>query len=138
PPGGEEDSPPPLPLLLQETHMNKRIILALALVLGNGALAQDLVITNARLLDGAGTDIANGTLVIEDGRIVSLSAGGPPGNTEAQVLDAAGRTLMPGFIDAHRHIINGDSEAWFAEQAEQRMREFLDAGFTTLMSGGGP
>jgi len=118
--------------------MNKRIILALALVLGNGALAQDLVITNARLLDGAGTDIANGTLVIEDGRIVSLSAGGPPGNTEAQVLDAAGRTLMPGFIDAHRHIINGDSEAWFAEQAEQRMREFLDAGFTTLMSGGGP
>src|SRR5690606_4448672 len=70
--------------------------------------------------------------------IVSLSAGGPPGNTEAQVLDAAGRTLMPGFIDAHRHIINGDSEAWFAEQAEQRMREFLDAGFTTLMSGGGP
>lgn len=112
-------------------------LLALSCALASSALAQDMVITNARLLDGAGTDIANGTLVVEDGRIASLGAGGPPAGA-GPVIDAMGMTLMPGFIDAHRHIIDGDADAWFQNEAASRMQEFLDAGFTTLMSGGGP
>jgi imidazolonepropionase-like amidohydrolase len=98
--------------------------------------AQDLVITNARILD-VGTDIARGSIAIEDGRIVSVAAGGMPAAGKP-TLDAGGRTVLPGYIDAHRHIINGDTEQWFREQSVQRMQEFLDAGFTTLMSGGGP
>jgi imidazolonepropionase-like amidohydrolase len=47
-------------------------------------------------------------------------------------------TVMPGFIDAHRHIINGNAEKWLKEEAVVRMQEFLDAGYTTLLSGGGP
>jgi imidazolonepropionase-like amidohydrolase len=103
---------------------------------GCTALAQDLVITNARILD-ASTDIARGSIVIEDGRIVSVAAGAAPAAGKP-TLDAGGRTVLPGYIDAHRHIINGDSDQWFREQSVARMREFLDAGFTTLMSGGGP
>jgi imidazolonepropionase-like amidohydrolase len=53
-------------------------------------------------------------------------------------IDAGGMTAMAGFIDAHRHIMSGDSEEWFRTEAVNRMQEFLDAGFTTLMSGGGP
>jgi imidazolonepropionase-like amidohydrolase len=98
--------------------------------------AQDLVITNARILD-ASTDIARGSVVIEDGRIVSVAAGMAAAGGRP-TLDAGGRTLLPGYIDAHRHIINGNAEEWFREQSEARMQEFLDAGFTTLMSGGGP
>ncbi len=103
------------------------------------ATAQDLVITNARILD-VGTDIARGSIVIDDGRIVSVAAGAPAAAAAAgkPTLDAGGRTVLPGYIDAHRHIINGDTEQWFREQSVQRMQEFLDAGFTTLMSGGGP
>jgi len=100
------------------------------------AAAQDLVITNARILD-VGTDIARGSIVIEDGRIVSVA----PGNVAAggkPTLDVGGRTVLPGYIDAHRHIITGDTEQWLREQSAERMQEFLDAGFTTLMSGGGP
>ena len=100
------------------------------------ATAQDLVITNARILD-VGTDIARGSIVIEDGRIVSVAAGAAAAAGKP-TLDAGGRTVLPGYIDAHRHIINGDTEQWFREQSVQRMQEFLDAGFTTLMSGGGP
>jgi imidazolonepropionase-like amidohydrolase len=100
------------------------------------ALAQDLVITNARILD-VGTDIARGSIVIEDGRIVSVAAGGAA-IAGRPTLDAGGRTVLPGYIDAHRHIINGDTDQWFREQSVQRMQEFLDAGFTTLLSGGGP
>ncbi len=103
---------------------------------GTVALAQDLVITNARILD-ASTDIARGSVVIERGRIVSVAAGAAAAGGKP-TLDAGGRTLVPGYIDAHRHIIGGDSERWFREQSAARMQEFLDAGFTTLMSGGGP
>jgi imidazolonepropionase-like amidohydrolase len=98
--------------------------------------AQDLVITNARILD-VGTDIVRGTIVIDDGRIVSVAAGAAAAGGRP-TLDAGGRTVLPGYIDAHRHIINGDADRWFREQSVQRMQEFLDAGFTTLMSGGGP
>ncbi len=115
----------------------KRTALGLALVSwGAVALAQDLVITNARILD-ANTNIARGSIVIENGRIVSVAAGATNAGNRP-TLDAGGRTVLPGYIDAHRHIINGDSEQWFSEQSVARMQEFLDAGFTTLMSGGGP
>ena len=98
--------------------------------------AQDLVITNARILS-ASTDIARGSIVIEDGRIVSVAAGTVDARGKP-TLDAGGRTVLPGYIDAHRHIINGDTDQWFRDESVQRMQEFLDAGFTTLMSGGGP
>jgi imidazolonepropionase-like amidohydrolase len=99
--------------------------------------AQDLVITNARILDGAGTDIANGSIVVRGGRIVSVAAGSAPAQG-GQTIDARGMTVLPGFIDAHRHIMQGNDEQWFRDQSVVRMQEFLEAGYTTLMSGGGP
>ena len=115
----------------------KHAALAFAMIAwGATAAAQDLVITNARIL-GAATDIARGSIVVEDGRIVTVTAGAVDARGKP-TLDAGGRTVVPGYIDAHRHIINGDSEQWFREQSVARMQEFLDAGFTTLMSGGGP
>ena len=65
-----------------------------------------------------------------------LVTGGATNGT--RTIDARGLTAMPGFIDAHRHIIGGNSEQWFKEQATVRLQEFLEAGYTTLMSGGGP
>ena len=113
-----------------------RLFVAWLAVVASTAAAQDLVITNARILD-AGTDIARGSIVIEDGRIASVAAGAATAAGKP-TLDAGGRTVVPGYIDAHRHIISGDTDRWFREQSVQRMQEFLDAGFTTLMSGGGP
>jgi imidazolonepropionase-like amidohydrolase len=40
---------------------------------------------------------------------------------------------MPGFIDAHRHIAQGDPAEWLAKRAPAQMQEFLDAGFTTVL-----
>jgi len=99
--------------------------------------AQSLVIANARILTGTGGVIEQGSIVVRDGRIVSVAAGSPA-TQGAQVIDARGMTALPGFIDAHRHIINGNEDRWFKEQSVERMREFLEAGYTTLMSGGGP
>lgn len=114
----------------------RKIIFLVALFISPLVLAQDLLITNVRILDDS-TDIASGNIVIASGRIVSItSAVVAPGNLP--VLNAGGMTAMPGFIDGHRHIINGESEQWLQDNASDRMQEYLDAGFTTLMSGGGP
>lgn len=98
------------------------------------AAAQDLVITNARILDGAGTAIERGAIVVREGRIAAVGpdATGAPAN--AARIDAGGRTVMPGFIDAHRHIVQGDPARWLAEQSAAAMRAFLEAGFTTVLS----
>ena len=97
--------------------------------------AEGLVITNARIIDGTDAVIDPGSVVVRDGRIVSVGAGEAdvPG---ALVIDAQGKTVMPGFIDGHRHVIGGEADQWLAEQADDRMREFLEAGFTTLYSAG--
>jgi imidazolonepropionase-like amidohydrolase len=99
--------------------------------------AQDLIISNVRIIVGNGEVIEQGSIVIRNGRIASVARGAAntPG---ARTIDARGMTAMPGFIDAHRHIIGGNPDQWFKEQAAARMQEFLEAGYTTLMSGGGP
>ena len=99
--------------------------------------AQDLIVSNVRIIVGNGEVIEQGSIVIRNGRIASVAAGAAnaPGT---RIIDARRMTAMPGFIDAHRHIITGDPDQWFKEQAAARMREFLEAGYTTLMSGGGP
>ena len=106
-------------------------------VFPDGVAAQDLVITNARIIDGTGNVIETGSIVITDGRITAVSEG-TANEAGPQTIDAGGMTVMPGFIDAHRHIMGGNSDQWFSEQATDRLREFLEAGYTTLMSGGGP
>ena len=40
----------------------------------------------------------------------------------ARVIDARGMTVMPGFIDAHRHPIPGDTAAWIEKGAADEMR----------------
>jgi N-acyl-D-aspartate/D-glutamate deacylase len=69
--------------------------------------AQDLVITNARIIVGNGTVIDRGSIVIRGGRLTSVAAGAPANASGVQGIDAHGMTAMPGFIDAHRHVNTG-------------------------------
>src|SRR5687768_10997142 len=101
------------------------------------ATAQDLVITNVRILVGNGQVVEQGSIVVKGGRIASVGAAAA-GTPNAPTIDGRGLTAMPGFIDAHRHVISGNADRWFKEQAAARLQEFLEAGYTTLMSGGGP
>ena len=98
--------------------------------------AQDLVIANARVIVGTGQVVERGSVVVRNGRIASVGAGAAAA-AGAQTIDARGMTVMPGFIDGHRHIIRGDAGQWFKAEAADRMREFLEAGYTTLLEGGG-
>jgi imidazolonepropionase-like amidohydrolase len=94
------------------------------------AYAQDVTITNARIVVANGTVIERGSIVVRGGKIVSVSPGAPT-TTAGQTIDAKGMSAMPGFIDAHRHINTGPNE-------KQQMQAQLEAGYTTILSGGGP
>lgn len=119
-----------------------RIALAGALAaLAAGAAAQDLVIANARIIVGDGQVIEKGALTVKDGRIASVTPGkGPLAGRGDKTINAAGMTLIAGYIDDHRHLIQGrrpaDAGRFMKEQAANRMRELLEAGFTTVQSGG--
>jgi imidazolonepropionase-like amidohydrolase len=92
--------------------------------------AQDLTITNARIVGPNGAVIERGSIVVRAGKIVSAAAGAPSA-TSGRTIDAKGMTAMPGFIDAHRHINSGPNE-------KAQMQALLEAGYTTVLSGGGP
>ena len=70
------------------------ICFAVLATTAQGVAAQDLVIANARILDGNGGEIDQGTVVVRGGRIVSVSGG---------TADAEGATL----VDARKH--DGDA-----------------------------
>jgi imidazolonepropionase-like amidohydrolase len=117
--------------------MNKAVLIAAFFFAAGVAHAQDLVISNARIIDGTGNVIERGSIVVAGGRVAAVTAGETSARS-GRVIDAGGKTAVPGYIDAHRHIMRGDTEQWFKDEARDRMREFLEAGYTTLMSGGGP
>jgi len=113
--------------------MKRHILILLAcLMLATLAplYAQDVTITNARIVIANGDVIERGSIVVRGGKIVSVAAGAPAA-ASGQTIDAKGMTAMPGFIDAHRHINTGANE-------KAQMQAQLEAGYTTILSGGGP
>jgi imidazolonepropionase-like amidohydrolase len=123
--------------------MNRRtpaFTLALLLAATATAAAQDLVIANARIIVGNGQVIEKGAVVVKDGRIASVTNGAAPSVSGAKRIEAKGMTVMAGFIDDHRHLIQGrgpEAVAKFLnDDAPARMEELLEAGFTTVQSGG--
>src|SRR3982751_1078657 len=97
------------------------VLLAWGIVYAQRQAAQSLVITNARIIDGNGGVIPRGSVVIRNGRIASVAAGNAT-EAGARQLDARGMTVMPGFIEDHRHVIApdfppGDPVKWMNEEA---------------------
>jgi len=105
-----------------------------------------LLFRNARLFDGHAAECPEGmSVLVADGLIQEVSdkpvkAGG------ARVIDVAGRTLMPGLIDAHVHAYASDVNVHRIEAVGSpyrtahavRMLGFaLDCGFTTVRDIGG-
>jgi imidazolonepropionase-like amidohydrolase len=111
------------------------------------------VLRAARLIDGTGAEaIANGVVVVTGDRIVAAGRSGsvtiPAG---ARVIDLGDATLLPGFIDAHTHIIGRpladpasddqgmkDYPGYAAIVGVGNARKTLMAGFTSIRVLGSP
>ena len=122
-------------------------VTASALALAGTAQAQNLTIANARIITGVGGRIIDkGSVVVKDGRIASVTPGATAPSKAAPpkgvtVINGEGMTLIAGYMDAHRHIVAArgakeNVDKWLNGEAADRMRELLEAGVTTVQSGG--
>lgn len=112
-----------------------------------------VVLHAARLIDGTGAaPIANGVVVVTDDKIVAVGKQGsvtiPSG---AKTIELGDATLLPGFIDAHTHIIGRelmdpagaesatrDNDALGAIIGVANAQKTLLAGFTSIRNLGAP
>jgi imidazolonepropionase-like amidohydrolase len=76
--------------------------------------AESIAITGGRVVPVEGDPVDGGTVLITDGRIAAIGRPGrlrPP--PDATVVDAAGRWVLPGFVDAHTHLgAREEGEGW--------------------------
>lgn len=86
----------------------------------------DILIRNARVIDGSGNPWYRADVGIKDGRIASI--GRLAGKSAEKSIDANNRVLSPGFIDVHTH---SESGIVLRPQAEN----FLKDGVTTVVTG---
>jgi imidazolonepropionase-like amidohydrolase len=92
--------------------MRLSLLAALAVIAGflpTQAIAQDLLITNARVVDPGERLITAGNLLVRDGRIAGFPEKRPAGFT-GTVVDAQGRWVIPALTDMHTHSF-GNSAA---------------------------
>ena len=101
-----------------------------------------LVLRGGRIFDGTGAAAQEGTLVIERNKILKiLPASSAEWPKNAEILDVAGKTVLPGLIDLHTHLTypltEGDaqhapSEADATLRAVEKLRYFLESGITSV------
>ncbi len=86
----------------------------------------DILIRNARIIDGSGNPWYRADVGVKAGRIASI--GRLNAKTADKIIDAQNRVLTPGFIDVHTHSESGIVQR---PQAEN----FLKDGVTTVVTG---
>jgi imidazolonepropionase-like amidohydrolase len=107
-----------------------------------------VAITGGRVVPVTADPVENGTILIEDGKITAVGAdlAVPDG---AQVIDAAGQWVLPGFIEVHGHVgVHEEAKGWagsdtneMTEPVTAQVRALdainpADLGFRDAISGG--
>lgn len=111
---------------------------------GKGRMA----IVGGRVLPIEGTPFEAGAILIEDGRITALGPDIPvPDSVER--IDAAGKVILPGLVDAHVHVgVHEEAEGWAGQDTNEMTNPVTpqvraldavnpdDLGFQDAVSGG--
>src|SRR5215475_5025315 len=107
-----------------------------------------VAITGGRVITVTGPVLESGTVLITDGKITAVGAdvAAPDG---VPVIDAAGKWVLPGFIEAHGHVgVHEEAEGWAGQDtnemtdpvtAQVRAIDAInpaDLGFRDAVSGG--
>src|SRR5713226_7886289 len=119
------------------------MVLVFALTLVQSAVAQVTVVRAGRLIDpDSGTVLTNQVIMIKDGKIkaVGRELALP---VDAKVIDLSNKTVLPGLIDCHTHVADGQSDgepfnvlrktAWgIAVESSPNVRAMLVSGFNRV------
>src|SRR6185312_11822297 len=115
---------------------------------GSTMTGSTVAITGGRVVPVTADPVENGTVLIEDGKITAVGAdlAVPDG---AQVIDAAGQWVLPGFVEVHGHVgVHEEAKGWagsdtneMTEPVTAQVRALdainpADLGFRDAISGG--
>jgi imidazolonepropionase-like amidohydrolase len=109
---------------------------------------RSVAIVGGRVVPIIGDPVEGGTILVADGKIAAVGAGlAVP--ADAQVIDAAGSWVLPGFIEAHGHVgVDEEAEGWAGDDTNEmtepvtaQVRAFdainpADLGFRDAVAGG--
>jgi imidazolonepropionase-like amidohydrolase len=106
-------------------------------------------IVGARVVPVASEPIEGGTVLLDAGKIVAIERPGFTVPAGAEVVDAAGKWVLPGFIDAHAHVgLAEEAEGWAGRDVNESTRPVTasvraldainpaDQGFRDAIAGG--
>ncbi len=139
--------------------MNKSLFVSLFFCVYNVNFAQNLLLKNVHVVDVEnGNLIENNDIYIKNGMIKAVNPSSEI-NTDstAQIIDGAGRFVMPGMIDAHIHLFQSgglytrpdfldvteikDYETeriWVYDNMEDLLKRYTSKGITSVVDLGGP
>src|ERR1700681_3134107 len=105
--------------------------------LAQGPAGGTLALTGARVIDGTGRPpLEQATVIVTDGHIQEI---GPAATVKipagAVRIDVAGKTIVPGLINAHGHVDAArNSTVAVREQLLEQLRMYAQYGVTTVFS----
>jgi len=108
------------------------------------ARRETYLIHNARIFVGDGKVIELGSVLVKDGKIAAIYEGEAPNpkSLHADLMEAAGKTILPGLIDVHVHLgaiggFTGDEKNYDAHKVlMHNLEAYLYSGVTTVRSAG--
>ena len=126
-----------------------------AVLLCSSAIAQEsdqpnqIMFTNIKVFDGVDDRLKDGPVLIEGNLIKAIGVGdiSAAAGENTTIIDGGGRTLMPGIIEAHGHLmLSVDATSWFnthdvfyiGSAAAGEAENYLMRGWTTVRDIGGP
>ena len=104
------------------------------------------LIRNARIFVGDGRVIETGSVLVKDGKVAEVYVGQAPDAKalKAEVIEAAGKTLLPGLIDVHVHlsapggVFPSNADYNVVKTIPREMAAYLYSGVTEVKSVGDP
>jgi imidazolonepropionase-like amidohydrolase len=83
--------------------------------------ATSIAITGGRVVPIEGEPIDGGTVLLRDGKIAAVEGPGFTVPDGIDVVDATGKWVLPGFIDAHAHAgVSEEAEGWAGQDTNER------------------
>src|SRR6516162_8349378 len=84
-------------------------------------MAESTAIAWGRVVPVEGEPIEGGTVLLRDGKIAAVEGPGFAVPDGADVVDATGKWVLPGFIDAHAHAgVHEEAEGWAGQDTNER------------------
>ena len=92
-----------------------------------------IAITGGRVVPIEGDPIEGGTVLLTDGKIAAVADAGFKPAPGTDLVDATGKWVLPGFIDAHVHLgVNEEGEGWAGRDTNlglERRGRLMTCGF---------